>query len=149
VLIDVDFYRKNGWLETVEGLPFLGRAATFATRGGGPLYDRIWDPQCEQGGWCPSQAQREARALAARIRQTTDSLAAFLRTTPASLVPSRLGDITVPTVYVWSTGGGVPQESVQRAVEALGAVESVEVDAWKAHLEAPGRVAGAIFEVAQ
>ncbi len=147
VLIDTDFYQKDGWIETLERLPFFGTAVAYTMEGGGSYSFRRWAPNCTEGGWCPTQSQSAARDYAERIQGTTDSLAAFRNTPGASLVPARLDEIAIPTVFIWSKKGVVPEDSVNRALAALGSAELVEVDVWKAHLEAPDRVADAVLSV--
>ncbi|MGA7097079.1 MAG: alpha/beta hydrolase [Acidimicrobiia bacterium] len=150
VMIDVDFYDKDGWAEFLEKLPWLGRAATFAFDSGGNLGASRWAPHCgDEGGWCPTAAQVAARDLAETIVGTTDSLRAFRRTPAASLVPSKLGEIGAPTYYLWSQSGNVPRQSVDKVQQAMpGAQFDVVADAWKAHLDAPETVAEAIRSIA-
>lgn len=145
VLIDVDFDRSAGWIETVERLPIVGVAATFTLEGGGSQSSSIWAPNCTEGGWCPTPAQSEARDRAAQIRDTTDSLRAFRRTQPSSFVPSNLDEVIAPTVYIWSTEGVVPREGVDLVTDAIPGVEVIEVDVWKAHLESADVVAAAVL----
>jgi pimeloyl-ACP methyl ester carboxylesterase len=145
VMVDVDFYKPREWDEFLEKLPWFGTAATYALETGGPLAAGRWAPNCESGGWCPSQSQIEARDLAETIVNTSESIHSFRRTPAASQVPSKLGEITMPTRYLWSQAGEVPQESVDRVQEALPAatVEGV-ADAWKAHLDTPEVVAATV-----
>jgi pimeloyl-ACP methyl ester carboxylesterase len=147
VLVDVDFYTDAGWFEFIERLPFVGRAVTYAFEGGGPMSQSRWAPNCEAGGWCPTQEQSEARDLAESLVGTTDSLRSFRRTPASSFVPARLDEIAVPTVFVWSSAGTVPEESVDEAVGAITGATRADVDAWKAHLEEPAAVADAIRSV--
>lgn len=147
VMVDVDYWLENGWVEFVERLPLYGRPAVFAFETGGPFAARRWAPNCESGGWCPTLSQVEARDLAESIVDTSDSIRSFRRTPPASLVPSKLGDIVAPTRYVWSQEGSVPRESVDRVLEVLPEMEVESVPVWKAHLEEPSVVAEAIRSV--
>ena len=62
-------------------------------------------------------------------------------------MPARLDEIAVPTVFVWSRAGTVPEESVDEAVGAITGATRADVDAWKAHLEEPAAVADAIRSV--
>ncbi len=145
VMIDVDFYRRDGFVEFVERLPWVGTAATFALETGGPLAAGRWAPNCETGGWCPTQSQVEARDLAETIVDTTASIRAYRRTPAASQVPSKLADISAQTRYLWSDAGDVPRESVDRVQEAMPeAGFEVVADAWKAHLDNPQAVAASI-----
>jgi pimeloyl-ACP methyl ester carboxylesterase len=145
VMVDVDFYKPEGWVEFVEKLPWVGTAATFALETAGPLSGSRWAPNCETGGWCPTQSQVLGRDLAETIIDTTESIRAFRRTPAASQVPSKLNEITSPVYYLWSQQGDVPRESVDRVEEALPEAEfEVLADAWKAHLDVPGEVAAAI-----
>jgi pimeloyl-ACP methyl ester carboxylesterase len=90
-----------------------------------------------------------ARDLAETIVDTSESIRAFRRTPAASQVPSKLGEITVPTRYLWSQAGVVPRESVDRVQEAMpGAAFEVVPDAWRAHLDSPEMVAAAISSLA-
>jgi pimeloyl-ACP methyl ester carboxylesterase len=149
LMVDVDFYRRDGWIEFVERLPFVGNAATFTFETGGPMATGRWAPNCESGGWCPSPDQVGARELAVTIVATTDSIRAFRRTPAASLVPSDLDEITAPVSYVWSQLGDVPRESVDRVQEAIpGANVDVFAEAWKAHLDNPAEVAAVIDSMA-
>ena len=145
VMVDVDFFKPEGWAEFVQKLPWVGTAATFALETAGPLSGSRWAPNCETGGWCPTQSQVQSRDLAETIIDTTESIRAFRRTPAASQVPSKLIEITAPVYYLWSQQGDVPRESVDRVEEALPEAEfEVLADAWKAHLDVPGEVAAAI-----
>jgi pimeloyl-ACP methyl ester carboxylesterase len=149
LMVDVDFYRSEGWIEMVEKLPWVGTAATYALETAGPLAADRWAPNCEAGGWCPTTSQTAARDLAETIVDTSESIRAFRRTPAASQVPSKLGEITVPTRYLWSQAGVVPRESVDRVQEAMpGAAFEVVPDAWRAHLDSPEMVAAAISSLA-
>ncbi len=142
MMVDVDFSRFDGWLEFIERLPFVGRPATFTFDTVGSMSDSRWAPNCESGGWCPTASQSQARALAGTVVGTTDSVRAFRRTPPASLVPSHLNEIQAPTVYVWSQAGEVPRDSVDDVQEAIPTARvEVFAEAWKAHLDNPRDVA--------
>lgn len=145
VMVDVDFYKDETWVERVEKLPWVGTAATYAFETAGPLANDRWAPNCGAGGWCPSSSQSAARDLAESIVDTSASIRAFRRTPAASQVPSKLGEISVPTQYLWSQSGGVPRESVDRIQDAMpsAAFEAVP-EAWRAHLDSPEKVAAAI-----
>jgi pimeloyl-ACP methyl ester carboxylesterase len=145
LMIDVDFYRPDGWVEFLERIPWVGRAATFTFDTGGSRSFERWAPNCESGGWCPTQSQAEQRDLATTIVNSTDSFRSFRRTPAASLVPSSLNEITVPVHYLWSQAGGVPRESVDKVQQAIPQLQvDVFADAWKVHLDDPASVAGAI-----
>lgn len=149
VMVDVDFYKPDGWSEFVQKLPWVGTAATFALETAGPFAGDRWAPNCETGGWCPTRSQVEARDLAERVIDTAESIRAFRRTPAASQVPSKLSEITAPVSYLWSQQGDVPRESVDRVQEALPAADfEVLADDWKAHLDSPEAVAGAIAAMA-
>jgi pimeloyl-ACP methyl ester carboxylesterase len=149
VMVDVDFYKSEGWVELLEKLPWVGTAATYALETAGPLANDRWAPNCEAGGWCPTVSQTAARDLAETIVDTSESIRAFRRTPAASQVPSKLGDITVPTRYLWSQAGGVPRESVDRVQAAMpDAAFEVVPEAWRAHLDSPEMVAAAISSLA-
>lgn len=147
VLVDVDFWSERDWVEMAETLPFVGRAITHTFEAGGPLALERWAPTCDEGGWCPSADQIEARELAASVERTTDSLHAFRLTPTSALVPSDLESITVPVSYVWSTEGAVPAGSVDMIEDRLPEMPVIETQTWKAHLESPGSVVDAIEEV--
>lgn len=150
VMVDVDFYKPREWDEFVERLPWFGTAATYALETGGPLADGRWAPNCESGGWCPTPSQIEARDLAETIVDTSESIHFFRRTPAASQVPSKLGEITTPTFYLWSQAGEVPRESVDRVQEAMpAATVEVVADAWKVHLDTPGVVAATVARFLQ
>jgi pimeloyl-ACP methyl ester carboxylesterase len=149
VMIDVDFYRPRSLVEFFERLPWFGTAVTFAFETAGSFAADRWAPKCEEGGWCPSQSQVAGRDLASTIEETTDSIRAFRRTPAASLVPSKLNEITAPVHYFWSQQGEVPRESVDRVQEAMPEAQfDVLADAWKAHLEFPADIATAIAAMA-
>jgi len=144
VLVDVDFWEEDGWIEIVERLPWVGRAATFSFETGGRFAMDIWAPNCAEGGWCPGQDQIAARGITTTISGSTDSIRSFLRTQPSSLVPSDLAEIVAPVAYVWSRDGDVPFDSVERVRQELPDMTVSEVDGWQAHLESPGAVVAAI-----
>ena len=145
VMLDVDFFKPRAWDEFVERLPWVGIAATYALETGGPLAAGRWAPNCESGGWCPTPSQVQARDRAETIVDTSESIHFFRRTPAASQVPSKLGEITTPTSYLWSQAGDVPRESVDRVQEAMpAATVEVVTEAWKAHLDTPGVVASTI-----
>lgn len=149
MMIDVDFFKEQGWAEFAEKLPWVGTSAAFALETAGPLAAGRWAPLCEEGGWCPSQSQIEARDLAETIVGSAESIRAFHRTPAASQVPSKLNEITAPTYYVWSQEGTVPRESVDRVQSALPEADfEVFAEAWKAHLDQPGGIAAAIATLA-
>lgn len=145
VMVDVDFYKDEGWAEFVQGLPWVGKAATFALETAGPFAAGRWAPHCEEGGWCPTQEQIEARDVAETIVGTSESIRAFHRTPAASQVPSKLSEITAPVLYIWSQAGAVPRESVDRVQAALPQADfEVFPEVWKAHLDQPAEVASLI-----
>jgi pimeloyl-ACP methyl ester carboxylesterase len=144
VLIDVDFWEEDGWIERIERLPWVGRAVTFSFETGGRFAKDMWAPNCAEGGWCPRQNQIAARGITTTIRGSTDSIRSSLRTQPSSLVPSDLAEIVAPVAYVWSRDGDVPFDSVERVKQELPDMTVSEVDAWQAHLESPGAVIDAI-----
>jgi pimeloyl-ACP methyl ester carboxylesterase len=144
VMIDVDFYSRRGWVEVLEGIPWVGTAATFAFDASGSFSESHWAPYCESGGWCPTEPIRQARTLAASLEMTTESLNGFVNTPPASDVPSRLGDIAAPALYIWSEQGGVPEDSVDEVVLLMPNLTVTGVDAFQAHLEEPTQVADLI-----
>jgi len=144
VLVDVDFWEVDGWAEIVERLPWIGRAATFTLETGGRFALDMWAPNCDTGGWCPSQEHLAARKIATTINGSTDTMRSFLRTQPSALVPSDLSKITAPVVFVWSKDGGVDAESVDRVKAELPGMTVTEVDVWKAYLESPSAVSEAV-----
>jgi pimeloyl-ACP methyl ester carboxylesterase len=147
VMVDVDFDQADGWLVFMEKLPFYGRPVTFSFEGAGQFSASQWAPNCNSGGWCPTQDQAARRDVAETLVDTSESLRAFRRTPAASLVPSKLNEIKAPTFFVWSQEGDVPRESVDSVLEALPDMQVEVVPAWKAHLEAPEVVAAAIMTV--
>lgn len=144
VLVDVDFWDEGEWYVQAGDLPYFGRPITFTFEAGGALGVDTWAPYCEDGGWCPTAEEVAARRLAASVRGTTDSIMAHHQTLPSSLVPSDLSVIGVPVVYVWSTAGGVPRETVDRLLEALPDMAVIESETWQAHLDNPASVGEAI-----
>lgn len=119
VMIDVDFYGGGSFVNTLERIPFIGTAVTYAWEVSGPMSGSAQAPYCDQGGWCPSDSQLASREFIDDIAGTTYSLHGFRNTTPAANVPSLLVDITAPTIYVWSERGPVPQDSVDRVLDAM------------------------------
>lgn len=149
ILVDVDFWEEEDWVEIIEGLPWLGRAFTHTFETGGRFSPGRWAPHCDEGGWCPSVQEIEMRGVRQSVERTTDSVHGFFTTAEASKVPSRLDQVTVPVVFVHSTNGPVPEESVDRLLEEeLPDMTVVEVEAWQVHLEAPAELAAAIVTVA-
>lgn len=144
VLVDVDFWVEAGWEETVQRLPLVGRAATYTLMTGGQLSRQTWAPNCELGGWCPTAAHTEARAIAETIAGSTDTFHSHLQTLPSALVPGDLVNIEVPVAYIWSSAGDVPRTSVDRVAERIPHMEVFEAAVWKAHLESPSLVFEAI-----
>lgn len=144
VMIDTDYYNDGGWVQTAEGIPWMGLAFTYAFETSGAFAGGNYAPHCENGGWCPTPEQSAARSLAASIEGTSESVHSFRNTPPASNVPSLLPDITAPVIYVWSANGAVPKSSVDRVLEAIPDLRVEQIDVFQAHLEEPGRVADLI-----
>lgn len=145
VLIDVDFYDDNaGLVQAFERVPWLGTAVTYAFEVSGAFSDSSADPYCEEGGHCLTVQQRRVRDLAVQIAGTSQSLQAFRSTPPAAIVPSRLVDITAPTVVVWSTKGKVSEESIDRLVEGVSGAGLETFDVFEAVHEAPDGVAALV-----
>ena len=147
VMVDVDFDRSDGWVEFMERLPLYGRPVTFSFDGAGRFSANRWAPNCDSGGWCPTQDQVARRDVAETVENTSESLQAYRRTPAASLVPSKLNEIKAPTYFVWSQEGDVPRDSVDTVLEALPDMQVEVVPAWKAHLEAPEKVSAAILSL--
>lgn len=147
VLIDVDFYSKGGWREFVERLPWVGRAATYTLETGGSFAFDLWAPNCETGGWCPTQTQVNQRNTAETLIGTSDSMRAFRRTPASSLVPSRLGDVAAPTVVIWSSEGDVPKSAIDDMVAAIPDATLETMSVWKAHLNSPGTVSNLLWSL--
>ena len=148
VMIDVDFWESRSWIEIAERLPWIGEAVTYTFETGGQFSMDQWAPWCDEDGWCPTKDQADARDLAASIVNSAASMRSFLRTSPASLVPSDLDLIEVPVTYVWSSRGVVPQNSVDRIATAITEeFELVAVDSHQAQLENPEAVAAAVATV--
>lgn len=145
VMVDVDFWARDTWRERSQRLPIIGRSLTYTYETSGRFADRTWAPHCgAPGGWCPTAQQQVDRSAAATIRNSTASVHAFRNTPQASLVPSDLGTITAPTVYVWSLKGPVSRESVEMIKESLPDMTIVDVDTWAAHLESVSVVVDAV-----
>lgn len=147
VLVDVDFWREEGWRERSQRLWLVGHAMTFRYETSGGSARSTWAPYCGDGGWCPTTDQAQRRSITASIAGSTDSINAFWRTPRASFVPNDLNLITAPTIYVWSTKGRVPRTSVDEIGDAIGQMTVEEVEVFQAHLEAADRVAAAIARV--
>lgn len=144
VMVDVDFYNDAGLIRALEGIPWFGLAVTQAAEINGSIGQSSWDPYCGSEGWCPTEGQERARQIRSKIVNTTDSLYSFRNTSPASDVPARLGDITAPSILVWSTMGSVPEDSINRVETAMQQVSVQKVDTFQAHLDDPALVAALI-----
>lgn len=145
LMIDVDFYGGDTWVQTLERLPWVGRAVTHAFETRGSFSDSASAPYCELGGWCPDDGLIRHRDLTTSIVGSTDSLNGFRVTDPASDVPSRLSDVQTPSAFVWSQKGRVPEDSVDRVIAAVPGISLERIDAFQAHLEDPGNVASIIM----
>lgn len=144
VMVDVDFYKGSTWVQKLEQIPWFGTSVTHSVAASGSFSDSNFAPYCEVGGWCPDAAILSYRGLTTSIIETTDSLNGFIVTDPASDVPSRLGAITTPTVFVWSQKGAVPEDSVDRVITVVPGITLERIDTYQAHLDEPGVVAGLI-----
>lgn len=149
VMVDVDFWSREPFPSSLESIPWVGKAATYTWETGGRFALSEWAPYCEDGGWCPSDEQRSVRSVIIEIENTTDSLHAFRRTHEAALAPANLDQITVPMTYVWSTGGEVPQETIDRLTEEIPGLVVTESDTFQAHLEDPATVVAAMSLLAE
>lgn len=148
VMVDVDFWARDTWRERSQRLPIIGNSMSYTYETAGRFAIATWAPHCgEPGGWCPTAQQRVDRDAAATLLGSTESVHAFRNTPEASLVPSDLHLIAVPTAYVWSLRGPVPRESVERIKAALPDMSITDVDTWAVHLEEPDAVADAIRSV--
>ena len=148
VMVDVDFWADPTFEERLESLVWVGKAATYTWETGGRLAADNWAPHCEDGGWCPSDAQLIERETIIKIEDTTQSLWSFRRTPPAALAPSNLTEISVSAAYVWSTSEEVSQETVDRMVDGWAGLQVFESATYAAHLEDPETVAEALAAVA-
>lgn len=144
VMVDVDFSARPSFEESLQALPWLGKAATFTWETGGRYALDNWAPHCEMGGWCPTDAELAERATIVKLEDTTDSLWSFRRTPTAALAPANLSEISTPAVYVWSTSGDVPQDSVDRIADEWAGIQVSESATFAAHLEDPATVAAAL-----
>ncbi|HEX6222259.1 MAG TPA: alpha/beta hydrolase [Acidimicrobiia bacterium] len=149
VMVDVDFESAPTFEESLEGLPWMGRAATYTWETGGRYALDNWAPHCESGGWCPTEAELAERATIIQLEGTTDSLWSFRRTPTAALAPANLTEISMPAAYVWSTSGDVSQESVDRIAGEWAGLQVFESATFAAHLEDPAAVAAALGSVTQ
>jgi pimeloyl-ACP methyl ester carboxylesterase len=149
VMVDVDFWSESRFPASLEGFPWLGKAATYTWETGGRFALDTWAPYCDEGGWCPTPEEVSIRSLIIEVEDTTDSLHGFRSTPDAAQAPSNLADITVPMAYVWSTEGPIPEDSVDRLRQELRNVTVAESSTWQAHLEDPPTVASALSSVDQ
>lgn len=144
VMIDSDFYADENWVEFLEGVPWIGTAVTLAFEASGSFSESTWAPYCDSDGWCPSAPMIQARSVATSISQTTESLNGFVNTAPASDVPSRLGDVIAPSLFIWSELGPVPENSVDEVVKLMSDLAVERIETFQAHLDEPGQVAALI-----
>lgn len=144
VMVDVDFWSEPAFPESIQSLPWVGKAAAYTWGTGGRFAVGHWSPYCEEGGWCPTAEEVSLRSLIVEVERTTDSLHAFMSTPDAALAPANLDQIEVPMAYVWSTDGPVTEETVDRLRQETAGLAVTESSAFQAHLEDPGTVAGAL-----
>lgn len=147
VLVDVDFESDPTFEESLEGLPWMGKAATYTWETGGRFALDNWAAHCKAGGWCPTDAELAERATIIQLEGTTDSLWSFRRTPTAALAPANLAEISMPAAYVWSTSGEVPQDSVDSIAGQWTGLQVFESTTFAAHLEDPTTVAAALAAV--
>lgn len=147
VMVDVDFWSEPRFPASLEGFPWLGKAATYTWETGGRFALDNWAPFCDEGGWCPTPEEVSTRSLIIEIENTTDSLHGFRSTPDAALAPSNLTDITAPVAYVWSTEGRVGEDTVERLERELPTLSVTESSTFQAHLEDPGTVASALASI--
>ena len=147
VMVDVDFWSDPSFPESIQSLPWIGRAAAFTWGTGGRFALSHWSRYCEQGGWCPTAEEISLRSLIVEVVSTTDSLHAFMSTPDAALAPSNLDQIQVPMAYVWSTEGPVAEDTVNRLRQEIAGLALTESSTFQAHLEDPGTVAGALQSI--
>ncbi len=148
VMVDVDFWADARFPESLQSLPWVGKAATFTWETGGRFALDGWSPHCSAGGWCPTGEQISIRSVIVEVESTTDSFHAFRRTHSASLASSNLDHISVPMAYVWSTDGDVSEATIDRIVEEIPGLTVLESSTFQAHLEDPATVASALAQVA-
>lgn len=144
VMVDVDFWKGDSIEVTLEKMPWMGRAATYAYETGGQFAFDNWSPHCGEGGWCANPDQAAVRSFIITIENTTDSMYAFRRTSEAALAPAHLSDVTVPVAYVLSLDGPVSDDAVQRIHDELTDMAVFESDTYQAPLEDFGSVQQAI-----
>lgn len=148
VMVDADFWGRESFEVGLQELPWVGRAATFTWETGGRFAVDSWSPYCDLGGWCPTDEELVARSQVIEVVNTTDSIWAFRRTPAAGLAPANFAEITVPSVFVWSNGGEVTEENVDRVVEEWPGVTVVVSDSYQAHLEDPAAILEAVTTLA-
>jgi pimeloyl-ACP methyl ester carboxylesterase len=147
VMVDVDFWSEAPFPESLESIPWVGKAATYTWETGGQFALDNWAPYCDAGGWCPRSDQISLRLLIIEIENTTDSLHGFRSTPDAALAPSNLDDIAVPVAYVWSTDGKVSEDTIDRLKAELPGLNVMESATFQAHLEDPATVTAALASV--
>ena len=148
VMVDVDFWAEAEFPQSLQSIPWVGKAATFTWETGGRFALDSWSPHCADDGWCPTREQVSVRSVIVEVERTTDSLHAFRRTHSAALAPSNLDHISVPVAYVWSTEGQVPQDTIDRITDEISGLSVTESSTFQAHLEDPSTIATALAEVA-
>ena len=138
------------WQSILFRLPSIGDAMTFTFIGAGSRADSRYSAGCVDGGYCPDAEMRAARAAAAMMPGTTDSLSALFATPPESTLPDSLSTIAAPTLIIWGaddllTPVSQADELQRELVDS--SVEVVDGAGHRPHLEDPGATAALISAV--
>lgn len=144
VMVDVDFWSQPPFPASLEGIPWIGKAATYTWETGGRFALDQWSPYCDQGGWCPTGEEISIRSVIVEIERTTDSLHAFRSTPEAALAPTNFDEISAPAAYVWSTEGRVDENTIDRLRDEIAGITITESASFQVHLDDPASVVAAL-----
>ncbi len=147
VMVDTDFGREPSVEENLQSAPLISKAAVFLWETGGPLAVQMWAPDCETGGWCPSDAQLSARRQIVAIADTTASFEQFRMTPPSAIGGSSLDELSMPVGYVWSNAGPVGKDVVDRFIALNPDLTLIESQTSAAHLLDVAAIASAVEAV--
>ncbi|CAN5900728.1 hypothetical protein BH23ACT5_BH23ACT5_12090 [soil metagenome] len=92
----------SGW-ESVEALPWVGRAFSFSRHGATDRARQAFFEGCGVGGWCNDEEVTEGFRRATSAPGTAESVRARRASGRASVAGGRLGEVDAPVVVVGSS----------------------------------------------